>query len=58
VEGGKYTLNRFLNEDLFDEIRVFKSENLLGDGLPAPTLPSGKFDECCIGKDILLIGTF
>ncbi|MFN5318031.1 MAG: bifunctional diaminohydroxyphosphoribosylaminopyrimidine deaminase/5-amino-6-(5-phosphoribosylamino)uracil reductase RibD [Bacteroidia bacterium] len=58
VEGGKYTLNRFLNEDLFDEIRVFKSENLLGDGLPAPTLSSGKFDECCIGKDILLIGTF
>lgn len=40
VEGGAQTHNRFLKENLWDEIIVFETEHLLGKGIPAPVLPS------------------
>ena len=41
VEGGSQLLQAFLNEGLFDEIRVFKSPNPIGKGTAAPLLPTG-----------------
>jgi diaminohydroxyphosphoribosylaminopyrimidine deaminase/5-amino-6-(5-phosphoribosylamino)uracil reductase len=38
IEGGKYTINRFLQAKLWDEIRVFKSDILLKTGLEAPNI--------------------
>lgn len=55
VEGGKYTLESFINSNWVDEIRRFTSKNLiLKDGLKAPVIsyhPS-QIDDIC-GKDTL-----
>ena len=44
VEGGRKTLDSFIEAHLWEEARVFKSEKKLGEGLEAPTLnrPSSK----------------
>lgn len=39
VEGGTTLLQHFLNTNLFDEIRVFKSLAVIKNGIPAPSLP-------------------
>ena len=36
VEGGRKTLELFIGESLFDEVRVEMSDKTLGSGLPAP----------------------
>ena len=41
VEGGAKLLKSFINEGLYDEIRVEISPEILGKGLKAPALPSG-----------------
>ncbi|MEZ4901527.1 MAG: bifunctional diaminohydroxyphosphoribosylaminopyrimidine deaminase/5-amino-6-(5-phosphoribosylamino)uracil reductase RibD [Spirosomataceae bacterium] len=41
VEGGGVVLQSFLNEGLFDEVRVFKSPHVVGQGTAAPSLPTG-----------------
>jgi len=43
VEGGTRTLETFLAEDLWDEARIFTSPRRLGEGLPAPTEPRGRW---------------
>jgi diaminohydroxyphosphoribosylaminopyrimidine deaminase/5-amino-6-(5-phosphoribosylamino)uracil reductase len=50
VEGGSYTLQRFIDANLWDEARVFQSKKTFGTGIAAPalgvtghtTMPSGK----------------
>ncbi|WP_128543181.1 bifunctional diaminohydroxyphosphoribosylaminopyrimidine deaminase/5-amino-6-(5-phosphoribosylamino)uracil reductase RibD [Larkinella soli] len=54
VEGGTYLLERFLNEGLWDEIRLFKSPKLLGEGLPAPLFRAALVDQERIGSDWLM----
>jgi diaminohydroxyphosphoribosylaminopyrimidine deaminase / 5-amino-6-(5-phosphoribosylamino)uracil reductase len=39
VEGGTNLLQSFLDIDLFDEIRLFRSPNNIGKGIIAPILP-------------------
>lgn len=41
VEGGREIHDSFIRQRLFDEIRVIKSNTLLGGGIPAARLPSG-----------------
>lgn len=41
VEGGAKLLQSFINEGLFDEIRVFKSPQRVGKGIAAPILKNG-----------------
>lgn len=38
VEGGSSALNQFIKEDKWDEIRIFESEDMLEDGILAPTI--------------------
>ena len=38
VEGGAQTLNTFSNENIWDEIKVFKSNKKLGNGINAPKI--------------------
>ncbi len=40
IEGGSTTLQHFLNQNLYDEIRVETSSERLLCGIPAPSLPS------------------
>lgn len=41
VEGGAKTLRSFINSNLFDEIRMEISENVIGIGTEAPAVPAG-----------------
>lgn len=38
VEGGPYTLRKFIEAGLWHEARLFRSEKLLRDGIPAPRM--------------------
>jgi len=57
VEGGAILLQSFLNEGIFDEIRIFKSPNAIGKGTAAPLLPLGLIQRSVenIGEDWLTI---
>ena len=54
VEGGAFTLQKFLDADCYDDIDIFISDKELGGGLKAPELPdivSVKFKETHVGED-------
>ncbi|MGV3539702.1 MAG: bifunctional diaminohydroxyphosphoribosylaminopyrimidine deaminase/5-amino-6-(5-phosphoribosylamino)uracil reductase RibD [Rufibacter sp.] len=56
VEGGTVLLEAFLQAGLWDEIRVFKSPNLLNSGVKAPELPIMPFtSRNLVGADELTI---
>lgn len=56
VEGGAHTLSKFIQTGLYDEFRVIKSANKIGQGIPAPTLPKGNFQRINWGDDEILFG--
>ena len=39
VEGGSFTIQEFINQEIFDEIRIFKTSKKLNTGTKAPLLP-------------------
>ena len=54
VEGGKYTLDRFMERGLYDEIRVFKSKWLKwNNGIEAPRIPQKANRIVDLGEDLL-----
>jgi len=55
IEGGRQTLQTFIDANLWDEARVFKGNVVLNDGILAPVLHSKKVDRQMIGEDELLI---
>jgi len=56
VEGGATLLQSFIEADLFDEIRIFKSKSLkMGSGQKSPTLSSFPFIETDLGEDTFLL---
>ena len=57
VEGGKKTLELFINNDCWDEARIFESQDLLKDGTESPRLNGILKIEKNIGKDKLKIFT-
>ncbi|MDX5426880.1 MAG: bifunctional diaminohydroxyphosphoribosylaminopyrimidine deaminase/5-amino-6-(5-phosphoribosylamino)uracil reductase RibD [Bacteroidota bacterium] len=54
VEGGPYTLERFIERNLWDEIRVIRSSKSLKKGLPAPIFKGRMIDRCSFGLDEIL----
>lgn len=40
VEGGRKILDAFIESGLYDEVRILRSPQTLGSGLPAPEIPS------------------
>ncbi len=40
VEGGRKVLDAFIESGLYDEVRILRSPQTLGSGLPAPEIPS------------------
>ncbi len=55
IEGGSATLNSFINEDLWDEARVFTSQTEFGTGIKAPTIQGKLISEADIAGDRLHI---
>ena len=53
VEGGAKTLEYFIESDLWDEARVFVSENNFLDGIKAPRIKADKIKELAIGNNKL-----
>ena len=39
IEGGRHTLQQFIDANLWDEARVFTGKSLFRDGIPAPDFP-------------------
>jgi diaminohydroxyphosphoribosylaminopyrimidine deaminase/5-amino-6-(5-phosphoribosylamino)uracil reductase len=38
IEGGSYLINSFISKNIWDEARIFVSENTFGEGIKAPDL--------------------
>lgn len=55
VEGGKKTLDLFINNDLWDEARIFTNNNNLNIGVRAPKIKGRKIHEEKINNDELKI---
>ena len=57
VEGGANVLNQFLENGLWDEIRVIENGRRLGGGLPAPNVPEGAIlkEQFRIGEDVVRV---
>lgn len=55
IEGGLKVLTSFIDSNLWDEIRQFKSETKLGTGVEAPHFKNVVAKQTKIGKDILNI---
>lgn len=55
IEGGTFTLQQFINADLWDEAMVFKSQVLLNDGTQAPIFNKNPFKIKSISNDQLFL---
>jgi diaminohydroxyphosphoribosylaminopyrimidine deaminase/5-amino-6-(5-phosphoribosylamino)uracil reductase len=55
IEGGKKTLEDFINSENWDEARIFKSKTLLKNGLKAPEIFGKVISKTKIGIDKLTI---
>lgn len=56
IEGGKILLNSFLNINLFDEIRIFKSKKIeFTNGIHAPNIQLEPYEEIDLIEDNLTI---
>ena len=55
IEGGQKTLKAFINEDLWDEARIFTSDTHLKEGVKKPQLKGIPTKEIRIGSDSLNI---
>ena len=55
VEGGAYTLQQFIQANLYDETRVFTAPNTIINGIKAPTIRGKLISEEKINEDLLKI---
>ena len=53
IEGGTKTINHFLSNNLWDTIRVFKSNVKIGKGIKGPSVNLDKFTKINLQDDIL-----
>ena len=53
IEGGQKTLQSFIDEDLWDEARIFSSALNLNNGIPKPHIDGILATETSIGSDVL-----
>ena len=57
VEGGTSLINSFLQAGLWDEMRVFRSQTMLGGGIAAPTVQGEMMSREMVGSDELTVYT-
>lgn len=58
IEGGRSTLNSFLKEELWDEIRIFENSKKLHSGIPAPLSNKIATKKEKLGNDSLTVYYF
>lgn len=54
IEGGKKTLDMFIDAGLWDEARVFRSNEKWGEGMVSPKISGKMIDHIKVGTDSLL----
>ncbi len=54
VEGGRYLLQSFIDEGLWDEARIFKGGQTFGDGVEAPLIKPGKIQNFEINNELVI----
>ncbi len=54
IEGGQKTIQSFIDENLWDEARIFKGTNIFHQGTKGPLLTYAHFDKQTIGQDVLI----
>jgi len=57
IEGGRYTLQNFIDKDLWDEARIFTGNKYFQSGIKAPIINKNKPNSQMIGDDELSIFT-
>ena len=55
VEGGKYTIDKFISSNNWDEARVFIGDIYINEGTKAPEINKNYYSKEYIKKDTLLI---
>ena len=55
IEGGQKTLQAFIDENLWDEARIFTGELKLDEGIQSPKINGTPSTETWIGSDCLKI---
>jgi len=55
IEGGRKTLDRFIEKELWDEARIFSSSESWGSGIKAPRITGKLTEQKIIGSDRLKI---
>lgn len=55
IEGGATTLQRFIDANLWDEARIFSSEQRIGSGVPSPHVKGMLYSTETIGSDLLQV---
>ena len=55
IEGGRQTLQTFIDENIWDEARIFIGNKAFENGTKAPNITLGKSEKQLIGNDELLI---
>ena len=55
IEGGQLTLQTFIDEDLWDEARIFIGNKAFGNGTKAPNIALERSEKHSIGNDELVI---
>ena len=56
IEGGAFTINSFIENGLYDEIRVFTTNKVLENGIKSPNIPEIKiYEKITINNDKLEI---
>jgi diaminohydroxyphosphoribosylaminopyrimidine deaminase/5-amino-6-(5-phosphoribosylamino)uracil reductase len=55
IEGGAYTLNKFIEAGLWDEARIFTGQTNLANGIKAPLITGTIAEEYLTGTDTLKI---
>lgn len=55
IEGGRLTLQTFIDENLWDEARIFIGNIKIKEGIKAPTLVKKSFEKLSIGNDELIL---
>ena len=53
IEGGTKTLSNFIDSDMWDEMRIFKTQEILGDGVKGPKIKFNVKRKVEIENDIL-----
>ena len=54
IEGGRQTIQTFIDANIWDEARIFKGQKTLDKGVKSPVIPYKNFEKQAIQGDELI----